>query len=333
MDGLDTLGLGELLQLRERLSDVLVRRFERSLAIAFSDVVGSTEYFAHFGDEAGRGLQQRHIDLLNDVLRRHEGRIVDTAGDGVFCCFPSADQAAAGLIQLEHKIADQNLTRTPEHHLNVRCGLHFAPVLTDGMVVTGDAVNLCARVTGLAAPREIRLTATAALALSPPYQARCRALPAAHVKGITRPVEMMLLEWRDQALPTAVLVAESGERIPIPDKPTVTFGRLREHEGVAANDIVLWVPDRAQLMRISRWHFELRRQGDVLYLHPVSDQTTEVDGRIVGKGENVRIGPGTVVRLADGAVNLTFLASAEPAPRPQPEVDPSLPGMAGKTLS
>jgi class 3 adenylate cyclase len=333
MDGLDALGLGDLLQLRERLSDVLVRRFERSLAIAFTDVVGSTAYFAQFGDEAGRGLQQRHIDLLHDVLRRQEGRIIDTAGDGAFTCFPTADQAAAALIQLEHKITAQNAPRAPEHHLNVRCGLHWGAVLTDGVVVTGDAVNLCARVTALAAPREIRLTTAAAVALSGPFQARCRPLPPAHVKGITRPVEMMQLEWRDQAVPTAVHIAETGERVAIPDKPTVTFGRLREHEGVAANDIVLWVPDRLQLMRISRWHFELRRQGDVLYLHPVSDQTTEIDGRVVGKGENVPIGPGTVVRLADGAVTLTFLAAADATPRPRAEPDASLPGVAGKTLS
>src|SRR5262249_19798331 len=217
------------------------------------------------------------------------------------------------------KIGAQSGRRAPEHQLNVRCGLHWGPVLTDGSVVTGDAVNLCARVTQLAAPREIRLTMAAALALPSPLQARCRTLPPVAVKGITRPVEMLQLEWRDQAVPTAVLIAETGERLPIPDKPTVTFGRLPEPEGVAATDIVLWLPDRLQLMRISRWHFELRRQGDVLFLHPVSDQTTEIDGRVVAKGENVPIGPGTIVRLADGAVTLTFLAAVDPPPRSRNE--------------
>ena len=43
-------------------------RFERRRALVFSDVVGSTPYFARFGDEAGRQLQQRHVDLLNAAI-------------------------------------------------------------------------------------------------------------------------------------------------------------------------------------------------------------------------------------------------------------------------
>jgi class 3 adenylate cyclase len=326
-DDLSALGLAELLRLRERLSEALVRRYERSLAIAFTDIVS-----AQLGDEAGRGLLQRHLDLLSDVLGAHDGRIVDTTGDGALICFPSADQAAAALIELERAIAAQNVTRSLEHALDVRCGLHWASVLTDGTVVTGDAVKLCARVTAQAASSEIRLTTAAVAALSTPLRARCRALPPARVKGLTRPLELAQLEWRDQALPAAFHIAETDELIAIPDRPTVTFGRLREHEGAPANDIVLAVPDRRMLMRISRWHFELRRQGGLLLLHPVTDQATEIDGRLVARGEDVPVWPGAVVRVADGAATLTFLAEAEPPPRAR-ESDPDPPGAAGKTLA
>jgi class 3 adenylate cyclase len=326
---LDSLTLAELLALREHISEVLVRRFERPQAIAFTDVVGSTAYFAQFGDEAGRGLQQRHLDLLVESLRRGgAGRIVDTAGDGALTCFPSVGAAVFALIELQHLIAAQNASRAPEHHLAVRCGVHWGPVLTDGTLVTGDAVNLCARVTATAQTREVRLTRPAMLELPRTFQTRCRALPPAHLKGIPRPIEMVVLEWRERAVPTAVSVSETGQRFALPDKPTITFGRLREHEGLIANDIVLWVPDKDQLMRISRWHFELRRHGDELHLHPVSSQTTEVDGRPVDKGQHVPVVAGTVVRLAD-AVTLTFLA--EPVTG-EIELPPAIAGLAGKTL-
>src|SRR5262249_60445913 len=95
MDDLSSFGLAELLRLRERLSEALVRRFERSLAIAFSDVVGSTAYFAQFGDEAGRGLQQRHLHLLPEVGRGHEGRSLGTAGDGADNALHDPGTAAA----------------------------------------------------------------------------------------------------------------------------------------------------------------------------------------------------------------------------------------------
>ena len=43
---LETMSLTEMIRLRELISEVLLRRFERNLALAFTDVVGSTAYFA-----------------------------------------------------------------------------------------------------------------------------------------------------------------------------------------------------------------------------------------------------------------------------------------------
>jgi class 3 adenylate cyclase len=70
------------------------------MLLLFSDIVGSTPYFARYGDAAGRQLQQLHVDLLESSLREPQGRIVDTAGDGAFCVFARADAAVAGVIAL-----------------------------------------------------------------------------------------------------------------------------------------------------------------------------------------------------------------------------------------
>jgi hypothetical protein len=54
----NSLSMTDIIRLQTVLSAALVRRFERSMALAFSDIVGSTRYFARFGDEAGCRLQQ-----------------------------------------------------------------------------------------------------------------------------------------------------------------------------------------------------------------------------------------------------------------------------------
>ena len=51
-----------------------------------------------------------------------------------------------------------NAARGRQHQLQVRVGMHWGPVLSDGEAVSGDAVNLCARVAASAEPGEIRLT-------------------------------------------------------------------------------------------------------------------------------------------------------------------------------
>jgi class 3 adenylate cyclase len=302
------LSLTEMIRLREHLSEEITRKFERRVALAFSDVVGSTNYFARFGDRAGRALQQRHIDMLMQVLPPASGRIVDTAGDGAFMCFPTADQAVEALSQLQIKIVELNSTREPEHHLLVRIGIHFGPALTDGVVVTGDSVNLCARVTGTAEASSIRITKACFMELASARRLKCKALPAVDLKGIPNPVEVLDFAWREPtSFPTTCLVEETGQVHKLPHDEKITFGRLAEHDGVRANDIILTLPDEAQLARISRWHFELRRLPDGLYLRPVSEQTTEVDGVAVTRGGQMLIKPGAKVRLG-GVMTLVFFS-------------------------
>jgi hypothetical protein len=65
----------------------------------------------------------------------------------------------------------------------------------------------------------------------------------------------------------------------------------------------------------------------------VSDQATEIDGQLVAKGENVVVQPGSAVRLAEGAMMVTFMAEADPAPRPPINEPEPTPGPAGKALA
>ena len=303
----ESLGLTEIIRLQDQLSRVLARRFEKSLALAFTDVVGSTAYFAKYGDEAGRGLQQRHVDLLMQVLPKVGGRIVDTAGDGAFTCFPAVEAATDSFIEMQTLMTEDNAHRPREHQLVIRTGIHWGNVLTDGTVVTGDSVNMAARVASTANPGEMRLTRPAFLELSNISRLRCKALPPAILKGIDKPVELMDFQWRDLSIfPSLVRVEESGEEISLPPIDTISFGRLKESEGMQANDVVLSLPDEKLNRLISRWHFELRRRPTGFLLRSVSDQVTEVDGQVVAKGSEVPVRAGSVVRLGKG-VTLTFV--------------------------
>jgi predicted component of type VI protein secretion system len=101
----------------------------------------------------------------------------------------------------------------------------------------------------------------------------------------------------------------------------ISFGRLREHEGTLANDVVLGLPDPMLSRQISRWHFEIRRYADGFRLRPVSDAITEVDGTAVAKGQEVPIKPGTSVRLSR-VITLTFLSP--PAAHATPNADATM---------
>src|SRR4051812_3092130 len=252
MPDFSTLSMAEIIRLQTELQQELTRRFERYAALAFSDIVGSTPYFARFGDAAGRQLQQLHADLLGQCMGTHQGRIVDTAGDGAFLTFPTADTAIGALIELQKIVSRANGTRSRDHQLRLRTGLHWGPVLTDGSAVSGDAVNQCARVAASAEPGEMRLTREMFQEIAVAHRLNCRALGPVDLKGVARQVELFVMDWRDPlAFPTHIVIEETREERRLPDQDIISFGRLREHEGTAANDVVLTLADAERVPLIT----------------------------------------------------------------------------------
>jgi len=309
---LASLSMTEIFRLQNLLSQELVRRFESNAAVCFSDIAGSTAYFARFGDVAGRALQQLHIDLLERALAHHGGRIVDTAGDGAVSCFPSANAAAAAMCELQHAVGDENAHRERDHQLVLRVGLHWGRVLTDGVQVTGDVMNLCSRIATSAEPGQIRLSRDAFRELDLDHRLRCRPRGDVELKGAGRALPLLTLDWLDRSrFPVAVLLRETGERVELPLQDVISFGRLDIIEGMSANDVVLALPDSQATRQISRWHFELRRRPSGYALRSVTTHPTLVDGQALQRGDEVPVVPGSVVSLA-GVMTLEFIGSARP---------------------
>ncbi len=228
------LTMTEIIRLQTLLSQELTRRFERNAALAFTDVVDSTPYFSQFGDEAGRRLQQMHVDLLERCLPSADGRIVDTAGDGAFAVFASASAAARAMAALQNRVSAENVDRPRAHQLCLRIGLHSGAVLTDGVQVTGDSVNLCARLAASALPGQVRLTRELLQQLDVELRVLCRPIGNAALKGLNRDVEAFEFAWRDPAkFPSEVLVRETGQRITLPARDTLSFGRGDTQDGAS----------------------------------------------------------------------------------------------------
>ena len=310
MIDLNTLTMTEIVRLQNQLQHELRRRFERSLLMAFSDIVGSTAYFARFGDATGRQLHQLHVDLLGQAAADAQGRIVDAVGDGVFCVFPGVEAGVRGIVAFQQAMALENAARAREHQLAVRIGLHWGSVLTDGQLVTGDSVHVAARVARLAEPGAVCLTRQVFLEFGPQLRLLCHPIGVRELKGVTQPFDLLELDWRDPAaFPRRVLIEETEQQIALPQQDIVSFGRLHEPEGARANDIVLFHPDPALSRQISRWHFELRRAPDGLRLRTLSDGLTTIDGQPVAKGVEVPVRSGTHICVAN-TLNLRLAGPA-----------------------
>lgn len=122
------------------------------LAVLFTDIVGSSELAAQMGDESWKRLLRRHHELMRGVVGGNGGRIVDTAGDGVFAVFP---RPAAAI-----RCAFEGINALRAIGVEIRAGIHFGETESSGGRVSGIVVHTAARVMALAGPGEILITRT-----------------------------------------------------------------------------------------------------------------------------------------------------------------------------
>jgi class 3 adenylate cyclase len=126
---------------------------DRVLAtVLFTDLVASTERVAALGDRGWHDLVEPHHAVVRGLLARYRGTEVDTAGDGFFATFDGPARA----VRCGRAIIDA----VQPLGLDVRAGVHTGEVEAVNGKVGGLAVNIGARVAGLADPRELLVSST-----------------------------------------------------------------------------------------------------------------------------------------------------------------------------
>ncbi|MDH3705988.1 MAG: adenylate/guanylate cyclase domain-containing protein [Acidimicrobiia bacterium] len=119
--------------------------------IAFTDIVGFTEFTAAEGDDRAvelLGLQRRIVD---DELPAR-GRVVKDLGDGLLLWMDEVDGAVETARRLQRSFAAHATGDLP---LWVRIGMHWGSPVERGDDLVGNDVNIAARISGQAGPGEI----------------------------------------------------------------------------------------------------------------------------------------------------------------------------------
>jgi class 3 adenylate cyclase len=157
----------------------------------FTDIVGSTPLVEALGDDAWQELIHWHDQTLRTIFSRYGGTEVRQTGDGFFVAFEDASAAIEAAVAVQRSLAEHR--RGHGFALQVRIGLHEAEASTRAIDFAGRGVHEAARIGSLADGGQILAsvnTVQSAATRFPISTARTVAL-----KGVSRPVEVVTIEW------------------------------------------------------------------------------------------------------------------------------------------
>jgi len=76
----------------------------QTVAVVFTDLVGSTELMSRVGEAAADELRRDHFARLRAAVAAHGGREVKNLGDGLMVVFDGVTAALAGAVAMQQAV-------------------------------------------------------------------------------------------------------------------------------------------------------------------------------------------------------------------------------------
>uniref|UniRef100_UPI0013580934 adenylate/guanylate cyclase domain-containing protein n=1 Tax=Geminicoccus flavidas TaxID=2506407 RepID=UPI0013580934 len=202
--------------------EAVVEGERRQVTVLFADLAGYTALASELDAEEVHALLQRFFRQIDAVVDRHGGHIDKHIGDCVMAVFGApvahgndAERAVCAAIGIRDAMPalSAELGRSVQVHVGIAAGQVVAGGTGSNehraFTVTGESVNLAARLTDAAAPGEILLSDAVRRSLA--SRLDCEEISALRVKGFAEPVRSWRLHGLRAAAPERPLVGRRRE--------------------------------------------------------------------------------------------------------------------------
>jgi adenylate cyclase len=220
------------------------------------DVVESVRLMEANEQDAVRKWQNLVAMVVRDVLPQHQGRMVKSIGDGLMLAFDTPRPAVHAALHIQQLCMAGHHGVAPQQRLHLRAGIHTAQYVTDEHDIYGADVNLAVRLTTLAGPDEIIVSAPVRDQLTPVLDGDIEDLGDCYMKHLVSPVRA----YRVGSAGAAPII-EPGSSRPLDLRPTIAvipFAARGAEPGHAligeavADELIAALSKTAELHVISR---------------------------------------------------------------------------------
>lgn len=281
------------------------------VAVLFADVTGSTNLYETLGDEDANRIIGKVLDVMSKVTEAYQGYVIKTIGDEIMSRFSTADDSVKAAKEMQEEISAGLQGETIP--ISIKVGLHYGPaILMEDGDVFGDAVNVAARMAGIAKGSQIITTQETVSLLSPDLQDMSRQFDRTTVKGKEEEIIVYQVVWEQSDDVTRIEISDN------PDEEEVRYLSLEfrgEQTRIASDDHRTFIIGRGvqsdllcQARLASRTHAAVEfRRGKFL----LTDQSSNGTFVKTDDGENIFLRRQELMLWGSGYIGLGEEVSRE----------------------
>ena len=165
-----------------------------TIAVMFTDIVGSTDMTQTHGDAAAQEVVRTHNRIVRNALTTYQGREVKHTGDGIMASFNNTANGVAAAIYIQQKTAENN-SSNPDVPLGIKIGINAGEPIVEDDDLFGTTVQLSARIVDKAGDKEIFVSEIVkGICLGKDFNFESRG--AREMKGFKDPITLYEVLWQ-----------------------------------------------------------------------------------------------------------------------------------------
>jgi class 3 adenylate cyclase/tetratricopeptide (TPR) repeat protein len=188
-----------------------------SIAVLFTDLVGSTELASSLSPDAADELRRNHFSVLRQAIASSGGTEVKNLGDGLMVVFPAASAALACGVAMQQAVHRANVDA--ERPLGIRVGISAGEATREAEDYFGDPVIEAARLCARAESGQILVADLVRASAGRRSPHAFVSMGELELKGLPEPIETLEVSWEPmnevEATSTAVPLPERLAIVPL----------------------------------------------------------------------------------------------------------------------
>lgn len=181
-------------------------------AVLMADVYGYSRLMSQNEEETSNRVAQA-ITLIRKLIADYGGQIKNIAGDGVLALFDSVSNCVKFAIEMQQEFINEAVWNSGSEPISFRIGINVGEVREGDFGLQGHAINVAARIEGLAKPGGICISQSVSQVARNIGNTKLKSLGFPEMKNIDEPIEVFEIEL--------------GERVYFTPAPTAS---IIEHE-------------------------------------------------------------------------------------------------------